>query len=324
VRVGIVVNPVAGRAGLGGGAGRALAVLSRRMGQAGVEFWRRYTQRAGDAATWAQESCERGDRALVIVGGDGTIREAVDGMVGEGVPILVVPCGTENILARFFGIKADGDWLWQVLEAGKTYRVDVGAVRCAVSQERPGGLRSQSFLLMVGVGFDAEVARRLALARGGLMRQGGHISYWTYVWPVWRALWDHRPREIEVEVDGERLCSGPASVMVGNVPRYALGLRPFARARCDDGLLDVCVFEYRWRTGQVWYIPRVLLQRHVGSRGIIHRQGRSVRIKAEGPVPVQTDGDFAGWLPVEATLSGRSARFLVAAGFEPSATRQDR
>jgi diacylglycerol kinase (ATP) len=317
----IVVNPVAGRIASGAGSpgGRAVAVLRSRIEASGLEVRTVETRQRGDAWAIAGEACRQGARALVVVGGDGTVNEAVGGMTGEGVPILVVPVGTENILAKYLGIRLDGDALWRVLERGREIVFDVavldgGAENAAVGFDRTS---QRQFLLVAGVGFEAQIVHEVTRRRIELLRDGGgHISYWTYIKPAWRTLSGYRHPKLIVEVDGKPFYSGRSIVLVGNVPRYAMGFRPAQLARPDDGLLDVCVFECRRRTTVLRHFANLVLRRHLRSAGVFYSQGRRVRICAEEEhVPVQTDGDVAGWLPAEFSMSERHARLLAPESF---------
>ncbi len=286
----VVVNPVSGRAGRRD----VLATLCRRVKDAGWLLRIHETRGPEDGSKIASRSCREGLRALVVVGGDGTISEAVRGMRREDVPILVVPQGTENILAKYLGLRADGDWLWQVLRDGRERALDVPA------------MNDRQFLLIGGVGFDAEAVRRVAMARRG------HISYLTYFWPLWRTLWGDSYPPVSVEVDGRQVHEGPALVFVGNVPRYAVGIRILENAVPDDGLLDVCVLPCDGPRNVLRHAVNVLLKRHLRSRGVIYKQARHVHVWADRPTPVQLDGDVAGWLPAEFEMTGKRVRFLVA------------
>jgi diacylglycerol kinase family enzyme len=317
----IVVNPVAGRIAHGAGSpgGRAMAILRSRIENSGFEVRIAETRQRGDAWALAGEACRQGVRALVVVGGDGTINEAVSGMTGQGVPILVVPVGTENILAKYLGIRLDGDALWRILDRGREIVIDVavldgGAENAALGLDRTN---QRQFLLVAGVGFEAQIVHEVTRRRIELLRDGsGHISYWTYIMPAWRTLSGYRHPKLIVEVDGEPFYTGRSIVLIGNVPRYAMGLRPAQMARPDDGLLDVCVLECPRRTTVLRHFVNLVLRRHLRSAGVFYSRGRRVRICAEEEhVPVQTDGDVAGWLPAEFFMSERRARFLAPESF---------
>jgi diacylglycerol kinase family enzyme len=230
---------------------------------------------------------------LVVVGGDGTVSEAAGGMDGAGVPMLVLPSGTENVLAKYLGSTLDAERAWRVLQAGREVAFDVPM------------MNGRRFLLMGGVGFDAECVRRVAAGRGG------HIGYWDYFWPIWRTFWECRYTEISVVADGDLIFEGSGLAYVGNIPRYAVGLKILRDAVPDDGLLDVCILACRGRMGVLRHAWNVWRQRHVGREGVIYRRARNLRISAGEPVPVQLDGDLAGGLPAEFVMTSARVRFLI-------------
>jgi diacylglycerol kinase (ATP) len=286
----IVVNPVSGRSG-----NRAIVEALRLQAEAdGMPVTVCPTQGPGHAETLANGACEDGISALVVVGGDGTIREVVNGMTEKGPPILIVPSGTENILAKYLGLRAELPSIRQVLLQRRVVELDVVL---------SGGRR---FLLIAGVGFDAEVVRRLTLERSG------HITYLSYFWPIWRSFWSYRQPQLFVEADGKQVFAGQGLVFVGSIPRYAVGLRLLLRAAPSDGLLDVCVFQCCQPFTLLRHATNVMLRRHVGSRGVLYLQARRVRVWSNESVPVEIDGDLAGALPQEFEVADTKARFLVA------------
>jgi len=291
-RVHIVVNPISGRYG----SRRFVRDLARRVEVAGWQVRVTRTRGAGDAAAAAADSCRRGDQALLVVGGDGTINDAASGMVGQGVPILAAPMGTENVLAKYLGIRRDAAVLCGLLGRGREQAFDLPR------------MNDRQFLMLAGVGFDAEVVRRLSQSRRG------HITYASYFWPTWRTLWSYHQPQLLIETDGEELFRGRGLAFVGNIPRYALGLRLLPQADPTDGLLDVCVFECGWQAPLVRHSLNVLARRHLSTRGVRHARARSIRISSPQRVPVELDGDFAGYLPAHFKMTDARARMIVGRG----------
>ena len=283
------MNPVSGR----GATRRVVAEVCERLQQRGYAVRVDPTAGPGDAVRIVERCCDGGHRAVVVVGGDGTVNDAVGGLTGGGVPILIVPSGTENILAKCFGTKLNAAWLVDTLEGGRTTRLDVGL------------MNGRRFLMVAGAGFDAECVRRVTLARRG------RITYADYFWPIWRAFWSYRHPHLTVEADGERIFDGRGLAIVGNVRRYAWDLRLAARAVADDGRLDVCVFACEGQGKLLWQAAKVAARRHVGSRGVTYRQARQIRIASKEPVGVEVDGDWAGMLPAEFSVAERKAEFCV-------------
>ncbi len=267
--------------------------LAGRMSRAGLQVDIHITRGPGEARAVAQRSGENRVAALVVCGGDGTISEVVNGLAGSDVPVLLVPGGTENLLAKYFGIQLDTTSLWQLFRQGRTINLDVALHN------------GRRFLLVAGAGPDAEVVRLLSRQRRG------HISYWNYVKPVLQTLGQYRHPSLSVEADGIVVHQGPAWVLVGNVPQYAMGLQVLHRARPDDGLLDLCIVPCRGHLPLLWYLWKALLHEHEDSPTVIYRQARHIRVLSDDRVPLEIDGDFAGWLPAEFRIAIEKARFMV-------------
>lgn len=289
-RVLAVVNPVSGRRDVSA----LLRRLRRRLGEQGVELDTATTSGAGDAGRLAREA-PAGMAAVLAVGGDGTAREVVTALAGTGRPAVVVPAGTENILARHLKVRATFDDVYAALTAGRRVDMDVGFVN------------GRPFLIVVGAGFDAEVVARLA------RRRRGHIGYLDYFWPLWQTFWCHRFPRLRVEADGRCVFDDYGLVLAGVTPRYSLGLRILRDARVDDGLLDVCALPCRRRRRLVRHAADVLARRHVEREGVVYRQCRNLVISSPAEAPVEVDGDAGGRLPVEITITPRAVTLLTPA-----------
>jgi len=232
--------------------------------------------------------------AVISAGGDGTLREVVSGMIGKSVPIVVLPSGTENVLAKHFGYRRSVRKIVQTLERGTEEMYDVGV--CG----------KQKFILLVGVGFDADVVHRLHRKRSG------HITHLSWTGPILSGFLHHRFPEVIVEVDGHQVFRGRGMIWVGNIPRYSLGMRILHEARTDDGLLDVRILpcQSRWRL--VRYGLTLLLRGKIRRAEAQYHQCRRVRVYSphDEPVPVQIDGDYGGTLPIDCSIIERGVRFL--------------
>jgi len=311
-KITFIVNPISGGAGGRRGAAirRAMQTLRQRMEQAGIDVSIAETNRPGGGEQIAAQACRDEVRTVVVVGGDGTINDAVRGMTGSGVPILIIPAGTENVLAKYFGITADGDLLWQVFRQRVERRIDVAEI--AAKDEGGRDLRRR-FLLMAGIGFDAAMVRGVSRRRSELVQKGGgRISHFTYLPVAARLLLQFRHPSLRVEADGEPIDVGPALVLVGNVPRYAMGLQPWREADPSDGRLDLSIFPCGSHLGLIRHFTAVLYGRTGGRGGAVHRKAGRIRITSpDEDVPVQVDGDLVGRLPAELSLTGEQARFLA-------------
>jgi len=283
----VILNPVSGR----GDMSAAVQAVRRRLERAGCACDIAVTDAAGHA-TVMTANLAADVEAVLVAGGDGTVCEVANGLVGRNIPIAILRTGTENLVAREFRMPTRAHRVADTLLHGEPVACDVG-----VANDR-------RFLAVAGVGFDAECVMRLSQNRQG------HITHLDYFWPIWRTFWSHRFPELTVEVDGAVVFQGPGLAMIGNIARYSAGLRILARARRDDGLLDVCVFRCSSRRTLLRHAAYAFVRCHIGRAGVMYTQGRSVRVTAQIEVLIEIDGDLGGCLPLSCSVLPRAAAFL--------------
>jgi diacylglycerol kinase family enzyme len=295
----LIRNPISGS----GGVGTLIEALNQQIRQRGGFLDIYQTESPGDASRFAALT-PPDTRAVISAGGDGTLREVVSGMIGKQVPLIVLPTGTENVLAKHFGYRRNVRAVLDTLDHGRTECYDVGV--CAVRAEPAAPAVPRKFILLIGVGFDGDVVYRVHAARRG------NITHFNWAMPLVQAFLAHNYPEVSVSVDGRDVFTGRGLVFVGNIARYSLGMRVLDRARTDDGLLDVRVFPCRTRRELVAYGLRMLLHRPIQRADALYVQGRTVRVWSprNEPVPVQIDGDAGGTLPIECSVIPRAVRFL--------------
>ena len=276
MQVVVIINPVAGAAQ------RRAAVRQMlvRLGQAGHQVITRITRAAGDARHMARQAADSA-HAVVVVGGDGTVGEAAAGLIGTSVPLIIWPRGTENLVAKAFGFQSNPDYILACLHSGTHKSLDVG-----IANDRP-------FLLLAGIGFDAEVVHRLKQLRIG------HITHLSYGAPLWRTFWEHRFPPLRVSSAGRHLWEGRGLVFVANLPQYALNLNVVRDARGDDGLLDLCILPCDGRIGLLGHALRTLVRKQIEHPSVVYQRLPAVRVEAAVPVSAQLDGDEAGTLPLD-------------------------
>ncbi len=290
-RVVVFANPIAGC-----GRGRGVAQeLARGLSAAGYAV--------GLVLDRSAEPL-RGAAAVVTVGGDGTLRAAVDLLLaigGEMPPLLPVPMGTANLMGRHLGLR----WTPATLVGGVVAAVRGGRVR----RLDAGVVNGRPFLLMVGVGLDGQVVHLLDQMRRG------PIAYASYVLPTVVTLAGYKFPPLTIEVDGRVvLADAPAVAFVGNVPEYGTGLPILTRALADDGLLDVCALPCRDLRELAEVLLAVATGDHELREGVVYTRGRRVRVTSSAAVPVQADGDAAGFTPVEIDVLPGRVPFLVPGG----------
>lgn len=288
--IAVIVNPISG-----GSSNAALVeAICARLRAAGERVELLETSRRGDARRFAGE-LDGDTRIVLAVGGDGTVNEVVDGLLKRPIPLLIVPRGTENLLGRVLGVRADADFVARAVRAGRVLPYDVGVAN------------GRRFLCVSGVGFDGQVIVHLERARRG------HIHHASYFWPILRTFLTWRWPPLRVEVDGRVVFEGRGLAFVGNIWRYAIGLRILRDAKPDDGLLDVCCYACASRTRLLVHSARTLLARHVGTPGVTYVRGRQVRITAPDALPIEIDGESHGVTPIDYSILPGAAQLVAPA-----------
>lgn len=236
----------------------------------------------------AGTAVEIGAQAVLAYGGDGTVRSVAARLAGTGVPLGLLPTGTGNLLARNLGIPVgDLDAALDVALGGSDRKFDVGRVTVDVSGEDVPA-RRDAFLVMTGLGFDAEV---MASVEPRLKKRVGWMAYVV----AGARLLRGRQTKITIRMDGERVVHRRIrSVIVGNCGELTAGVRLLPDARPDDGWLDVVVVAPRNIAGWAGVVAAVLSGSRHGHPLVERFRCRQVDIRAERPLPVQIDGDPAG------------------------------
>jgi YegS/Rv2252/BmrU family lipid kinase len=287
----VIFNPAAGR-GARAKLMRALAALERL----GVAATLRETGAPGDAAVFAREASCGGFDGIVIAGGDGTLNEAVNGLEDAAMPLAVFPFGTENVLAREIGLPRDPERAAAIAARGAARPISVGEV---VFGDRPAARR---FLLMTGVGFDAEVVSGLDLE---LKRRIGKLAL---VWSILQRLWRYRPVEYAVSVQGTGGAASycAASAIASKVRFYAGPFVLAPSAGLAQPSFELALLKKPGRGAALTCLFAL-------AGGFIHRLRQveiatvtSATFSEPAGAPVQIDGDPLGRLPITVRIADRA------------------
>ena len=227
-----------------------------------------YTERPGHASLLARDA----DADIVVaVGGDGTVSEVAQGLVGTDKVLGIIPCGSGDGLAFHLGFSRNPLKALRTIQDGTSETMDFGKV-----DGRP-------FFCTSGVGLDAEVAWEFASA--------GKRGLWTYISLAWK-IWQHfKPETYRIDVDGRTLSVPAVFVTVGNANQWGNQARITSLASVRDGLLDVTVVA----PFHTWEIPvlatKLLDGRAHTSRRVTMLRGKQVTVVREKEGPAHYDGD---------------------------------
>ena len=278
----------------GSGAGRhQLIILSRHLREAGFRV-RMFSNRKRLDSYLATKPASRVLRCIVAAGGDGTVADLVNRH--PGVPIAVLPLGTENLVAKYPNLRCCGRKLAHIIQRGKVRIFDSAIVN------------GRRVLLMVSVGVDAEIVEAVHDVRSG------NIHRLSYVRPVLRALLKNQPTTYRVVAsEGSQDVSG-CHIIVTNVPRYGFNI-PFApEALPDDGVLDVRVSHGTTRWQVFFHAAKLRLGLPIGPKEFTRFSASAVRIECldvTKPRTSQCDGDPGPELPLQIETDPHSLTLIV-------------
>src|SRR6266852_2819324 len=256
-----------------------------------VELW--YTQSAGDGEQLARKAVKQQVNLVIAAGGDGTINEIIQGLAGSETALGVLPYGTVNVWARELGIPLDEAGARAVLVNGRTRHIDLGCVN------------GRYFLLMVGIGLDGEVIQ--AVERKPLKRLGvlGYALAALWLGPGYSGF------PVVVQIDGLVVKTRALQVFVGNTQLYAGAFKFTWKAKCDDGLLDLCIVRKRNLLGRIVVLWDFLLGREKRRLWVRYDTFTSIKIETLQPVAFQIDGEAAGHTPATFSISPGTLKVVV-------------
>ncbi len=287
----VIYNPTAGRRRL-----RRFESVLQRLRAQGVDIVLQPTEARGDAERLARDA--QAVDLLVVAGGDGTINEAINGLMaaaaaGREVPPLgLVPLGTVNVLAREIGLATDAAAIVAALLGPRELAFHPGRLRSG------DGVRH--FVTMAGIGFDADVVRHVDLR---IKRRLGRIAYG---WASAGRFIAYRPHLFRLIVDG--VPRQAASVVISRGRLYAGPFVAAPEAVLARRDLHVCLFERAGRMSVLRYGSALL--RNALSRAAGYRVVRGDRVEIFGHVGqvVQADGDIVAALPLSVDVAEQAIR----------------
>lgn len=290
----LIYNPNAGR----GGArrGREVARFRALLSERDVALEVLATKGPHDAGQLARKAVREGAREIIVCGGDGTINEALQGLLGTGARLGVWPVGTANVLARELGLPFNLERLAQVIARGHTERIYPG---CAIEEET--GER-RYFCLMAGIGLDASIVRGVP-AR--MKRRIGKAAFW-YSGLGHLARWE--PMPFAVEVGGESLQATFAAI--GRAAHYGGELAITPHARLDQPEFEICLINSASRLRYLHLLSHAMRSgMKTSTNGA--RLIRATHARAVGPAFVQVDGELLGPLPMTFEIAPHSIEVIT-------------
>jgi len=287
----LIHNPTAGRRQP---AREQVARFRKLLAERGITLDVLTTSRPGEATQLARQAVSAGAECLIVCGGDGTVNEVLQGIVGYPVTLALWPVGTANVLAQALGVPRRVPDLVHMVAEHRVRYLSLGRAN------------DRYFAAMVGIGLDASIVRHV---NPRLKRNLGLLAYWiaglqhlfTWTAPVFT-----------LELEDRRVRATFAAL--ANVPSYGGGIRMAPDARPDSEELRACVITSRSKLAYLlFYLPLAFLGWHVHQPGVLYGGTRRGRAYADSgaEIPFQVDGEWAGTLPVEFEIIPHALRIVV-------------
>ena len=258
----------------------------------GAEFRETIASEPGQARDAAEAAARTGADVVVAIGGDGTLNEALNGlmMVAEAQrpAFAFVPGGTANILARSLGLPTSATGVGRVLQSGVRRRIDVGRVN------------DRYFATIAGIGFDAEVVARAIPLRRWTSGKPAHVA------AVMTTLITYRATTARIRFDGDEHILPLTFLAAANTDWYGGGLHIAPGARADDGQFLMVYGAALTRLETLDVMIRTFSGRHLQHPKVTHHPAAVVTVEGDRPLALHADGEWLGRWP--------SVRFQIIPG----------
>jgi YegS/Rv2252/BmrU family lipid kinase len=296
-----LVNP----ASANGATGRRWPELARRAAALGLAGETLVSERPGHLAELAAEAAAGGATQIVLVGGDGTVHEVVDGLARTGaserVELGVIPFGTGRDFARSLRIPRRVDDALAVARDGRLRTVDLGRATYATAN----GEAVAYFANFAGAGISGAIADR---ANRTTKAFGGRLSF---IWATLAVFSRWQPTEMTIEIDGDRRQALLLEALAMNGDYTAGGMWVAPEASPEDGTFDVVLIGDFSKAEFTTTFPKIYRGTHVSHAKVEIVRARELRVDAPAPLPIVLDGEQPGTTPVRFEVVPAALRVRV-------------
>jgi YegS/Rv2252/BmrU family lipid kinase len=318
----LICNPAAGGSLRNRWATRQLEQARKILSGAGIETSLLVTREPGDATRLTREFVTEGCQVVIVAGGDGTINEVVNGMVGSDIPLAILPCGTANVLAKELGIPWDVRRAAELIPRLRPRRVALGLLQPLETPAAPGSIAGTAapryFLCLGGAGPDGAIVYSLDHAA---KLRSGILAYWL---EGFRQLIRYRFPHFRVSSEGRELAA--SLVVVGRTKHYGGPFQITTGASLFKDEFEVVAATTRNPLVFLSYLPGLWFGYLRGLKSIHCWKTTALRCEvnrdgAAGDVIVhaQVDGEPAGRLGVEFRIVPSALTLLVPEGAQEKA-----
>jgi diacylglycerol kinase (ATP) len=288
-----IVNPTSGN-----GRGREVwSDVKKELEWLHIPYRVAFTERSGHAKEIANHALSQSDlQAIIAIGGDGTVHEVGNSLVGTHIPMGYIPAGTGNDFGIAHRIPFDPLLALERVLQHRTRRVDTADIG------------ERKMIGFMGIGFDATVAE--AVNRSVWKQWLGRL---TYALVALKTLRSFRPTNITLTVDGQPFAYDNVWFMaITNIVNFAGGMKICPAAIDDDGQLDICCVRDMTASQFLRIFPSVYQGKHIHHPSVMIHRGREITIQSnpEAPLIIHSDGEIIGKTPLSVKVCPQSLSIL--------------
>lgn len=287
-KIGIIVNPVSGRKSKKQLVADLKAFIAAQDKVVEYDLWE--TEKRGHASQLAQHAENEAYTDLIIIGGDGTVNEVINGIVGNQIALSTIPTGTGNDFVKSLPWPTTLEEQFHTALYGNSQLIDLGLCN------------GQKFANTMGLGFDGQVVD--FMEKNGKKFQG-HLAY---LYTVIKILFSYQEPMADMLIDGQAKKAPIFMAAINNGTTFGGGFLITPEAKVDDGLLDVCLIEKLAVWERLLHLPKVQAGKHHSVKGVSFYQMKAMQVADSQQIVGQIDGEYLGHPPFDISVLPKALR----------------
>ncbi|MBV2247211.1 MAG: diacylglycerol kinase family lipid kinase [Lentimicrobium sp.] len=287
----VIVNPNAGRRK----GEKDWLEIAALLQAAGIGFTSIFTEHPNHAVKLARKYVEAGFKKIIVVGGDGTLNEVLNGIFTQkkypttDIVLAMIPVGTGNDWGRTFNIPTNYKKAIELIARQKIFIQDVGRVQY-ISKDLT---KQRHFINMAGLGFDAMVAKRT-----NKVKREGKSGPFSYLISLFSSLINYNHKKVKIRMDDTQLSADVFTMSVAICRFNGGGMMQAPNAIADDGLFDITVITRLSRLLVIRNVKKLYDGSFVKMPQVKTFLSKKVEIESDPPMYLETDGESLGHTPV--------------------------
>lgn len=302
-KIHFLINPTSG----GGSAGKTWVQIQNFVESKIGEFSFEFTTSKGQGKEIAFQAARNGVEKLIIIGGDGTISEAVTGVRASGsldIVLGVLNLGTGGDFCKTLGVPGDIKLALDKIQSGRVVSIDIGVVNYL---NHRGQVEERNFINITGCGMSGKVVTTINQSK---KRFGGFSYYLASL----QNFFSYKNQKVQVILDDKAPREFTiVNLAICNGQYFGGGMQISPKSQLTDGLLDVVIVD-NWNAIQkIFYSPKLYNGSILNAPGVYSFTAKKVKVVPIGDSEclIDNDGEDVGRIPMEVYLIPSAVKFLV-------------